>query len=238
MQEWCRAAFHDVNNKSFVVVNDFFAILTLVSVLVVVLETMQSLSGYHGFFVVIEYISVFFFSLEYIGRVIAADRPIKYIFSFFGIIDILAILPTYLGVANFTFLKSVRLLRVLRFLRILRLAKLMRLPKKNDMEDHGHDALFGVTIQIYAVTLFTVVLLSATMMWFFEGSREVFANIPQAMIWSMKVVLGGIGQEAPETLGGQFVVIATRFSGLILFSLLISITGGFVRKILLGAEDK
>jgi hypothetical protein len=75
------------------------------------------------------------------------------------------------------------------------------------------------------------------MIWFFEGHREVFMSIPVAMIWSSKVLMGGIPQAMPETFQGEFVTITTRFMGLVLFSLLISIIGGSVKKILLGTDE-
>lgn len=237
-QDSLKGAFSDINSKHFVWLNDFFAILTIVSILGIVLETVDGLSEYKNIFLAMEYVSVFFFSLEYIGRAFTARKPFKYIFSFFGIIDIIAILPTFLGIANLTFLKSARLLRMLRFLRMIRLAKVLRMQKKrSDIEEHTHGSLFNLTLQIYILTLGTVLLISGTLIWLTEGHREVFANIPLAIIWSMKVLLGGVPQVMPQTIGGEIIAIFTRFMGLILFSMLISIVGGSVKRLLLGVDD-
>lgn len=233
-----QSAFSDVNSRYFILVNDFFAILTIISILVIVLETVDSLDKYKEIFLIFEYISVFFFSLEYIARIIAAKKPGKYIFSFFGIIDIVAILPTILGIANLTFLKSARLLRILRFLRMIRLAKVLRMKRKrDDLEEHTHQSLFSLTAQIYLLTLGSVLLVSGTLIWLFEGHREIFSNIPLAMIWSMKVLLGGVPQVMPQTIAGELITIFTRFMGLVLFSLLISIVGGSVKRVLLGPDE-
>ncbi len=238
VQKFCREIFNDVNSRYFLIVNDFFAILTIVSILAIVLETVDSLSKYSGIFLTIEFVTVFFFTLEYIGRIIAAKKPWSYIFSFFGLIDLISIVPTYIGIANLTFLKSARLLRMMRFLRMVRLTKLLRMKKAHsDIEEHGHDSLFSMTLQIYFLSMLSVILLSATLIWFFEGGRDVFANIPVSMIWSTKVLLGGVPQAMPNTISGEFVTIFTRFMGLILFSLLISIVGGSIKKLLLGSED-
>ncbi len=238
IREICYKAFNDVNSRTFVFVNDFFAILTIISVLVIVLETIQSFSVYADIFLYIEFGTVFFFSLEYIGRLIAAERPLKYAYSFFGLIDLIAIVPSFLGVINLTFLKSARLLRIMRFLRMVRLAKLVRMHKKQeDIENHGHNELFSLTMQIYVVAFVSAMLFSATMIWFFESEYVEFSNIPYAMIWSSKVLLGGVSQTMPHTVAGEIVVIATRFMGLILFSLLISIVGGSVKKLLLGSKE-
>ncbi len=235
--ELCHDAFHNIHSSYFGPVNDIFAFLTIVSVCGLVLETVHGLAQCTAVFLFIEYVTAFFFACEYIARIIATKRPLRYMFSFFGIVDLLAIVPTFLGIANFTFLKSVRLLRILRFLRMIRLAKLLRMKRTyEDIEKHGHDHLFSLTMQIYLVTLFTVILLSATMMWFVEGDRAVFANIPVAMIWSSKVLLGGISQAMPETIFGEIVAVLTRFMGLVLFSLLISIVGGSVARLLFGTE--
>lgn len=237
-QKMCRSAFGDVESRYFEPVNDFFAILTIVSVLAVVLETVEGLERYHDIFLFIEYFTVFFFSMEYLGRIIATRKPWGYVFSFFGLIDLLAIVPTYLGIANLTFLKSARLLRMLRFLRMVRLAKLLRMRRaRADIEEHAHNSLFRLTLQIYVLTLVCVILISATLIWLVEGDRVVFANIPLSMIWSSKVLLGGVPQVMPQTVSGEMVVIFTRFMGLVLFSLLISIVGGSVKKLLLGTEE-
>lgn len=238
VQKFCYEMFNDIGSRYFVPVNDFFAFLTIISIFAIVLETVDSLAKYRGIFLIIEYLTVFFFSLEYIGRIIATKKPWKYIFSFFGIVDLVAIVPTLLGIANFTFLKSARLLRMMRFLRMVRLTKLLRMQKvHSDVEEHGHNSLFAMTMQIYILTLLSVILISGTMIWFFEGSREVFMNIPVAMIWSSKVLLGGVPQAMPETFPGEFVTILTRFMGLILFSLLISIVSGSVKRLLLGVDE-
>ena len=77
--------------------------------------------------------------------------PIKYIFSFLGVVDLLAIAPTFLGLTNLTFLKSVRMLRILRFLRMGRLAKIARIGgKKHDLKDlEDYSSIYKMNIQIY-----------------------------------------------------------------------------------------
>lgn len=238
VQEFCRSAFSDVKSEYFVPVNDFFAFLTIISILGIVLETIEGFAPYKDVFLFIEFVTVFFFTLEYLGRIIAAKKPFDYMFSFFGFVDLISIVPTFFGLANWTFLKSTRFLRIVRFLRMIRLAKLLRTRKQHtDIEEHGHDKLFSITVQIYVLTLVSVILLSATFMWFVEGDREVFKNIPVSMIWSSKVLLGGVPQAMPDTYFGEFIVIITRFIGLALFGLLINIIGGSIKRLLLGAEE-
>ncbi|XLQ20296.1 MAG: ion transporter [Candidatus Moraniibacteriota bacterium] len=239
VQKFCKSAFSDVESQFFVPVNDFFAVLTIISILGIVLETVNKFSKYEDVFILIEFITVFFFSLEYIGRIIAAEKPWKYMVSFFGLIDLISIVPTFLGIANLTFLKSARLLRMMRFLRMIRLTKLLRMQKQHvDIENHGHDSLFRLTMQIYILALVSVILISATLMWFFEAeSHEAFVNIPIAMVWSSKVLLGGVPQVMPNTITGEIITIITRFMGLVLFGLLISIVGGTTKRLLIGSDE-
>ena len=122
--------FYNFESKRFLVVNNFFALLTLVSILAIILETVHSLAPYQILFETVEYVTVFFFTLEYLGRIIANRKDaLSYMFSFFGLIDLLSIVPSYVGIANLTFLKSARILRVLRLLLFIRLAILARLRK-------------------------------------------------------------------------------------------------------------
>jgi len=237
MQKTLHKIFYDTSSPAYVRVNDFLAFLTILSILGIVLETVDRLEQYRLVFLVIEYGTVFFFLLEYIGRIIAADVAWKYMTSFFGIIDLVAILPTLLGFGNFTFLKSARILRIVRFLRMVRLAKVARLKRHHDDQaTHGLASFFTLTTQIYFMTLLSAITIGGSLMWFLEGYRSVFANIPLAMIWSAKVLLGGTPQAVPDTVFGEFVVIALRFTGLVLFGLLINIIGGGVKRLLFGTK--
>ena len=127
--KWLKNAFTDYQSPLYMKVNNFFALITLVSVFFISLETVESLQPYMGLFKVIEWITVILFSFEYAGRIIAEKRKFKYIFSFYGLVDLIAVIPTYFGLANFSFLKIARITRVLRFLRMIRLVKMMRIQK-------------------------------------------------------------------------------------------------------------
>lgn len=123
---FCHKAFYGTNTKLFNVVGDVLSIIIIISVLSIILEWISALSAYHYLFNVIEYVSVAIFTIEYLGRVIGAEKKKDYIFSFWGLIDLLAILPTFLQLANLTLLKLVRALRILRFARTFRLVELLK----------------------------------------------------------------------------------------------------------------
>lgn len=238
LQKKTAEIFYDVESRYFLIVNDVLATLTILSVLSIVLETVPALANYTFYFNSIEYISVAFFTLEYIGRIIANKKDYKsYIFSFYGLIDLLAILPTYVGLTNLTFLKTVRILRILRLLRMMRLAKVARLERKKlrDIEDYTH--LYRLNIKIYFFALFSAIILFGTFIYIIEESDPVFSSIPLGMLWASKVIMGGIAQQIPSTPIGEIVAILTRFTGLILFGLLIVMVGNPIRRFLFGSEE-
>lgn len=245
MKTFLHTIFYNQRSRAFVVVNDFFAVLTLVSIAGVVLETVPSLAmdaSWARGFRIVEWVTVGFFTLEYVARFVAAPRKLAYVTSFFGIVDLLAIVPTYFGLANFTFLKSVRILRIMRFLRMLRMVKVVRASAADTGKDahrdpeHAAHSEHGMSVRIYFATLFSAVLLSATALWFVESAQSVAANIPVAMLWSAKVLLGGASQAQPVTAAGEIVIIITRFAGLALFGLLINVIGVSLKRLLFGSE--
>ena len=226
--------FHDPQSRGFFIVNDTLAFLTIISVLAIALESVESLAAYRPLFITIEYVTVGAFTLEYLARICAYGSRARFVyaFGFFGIIDLLAVLPSYLSIANLTFLKATRILRILRFLRMLRLAKLLRRTTQRARTD-----VSSLNVQIYFFALASVVTIFGALLYVAEGNQLAASNIPLAMIWTAKVIMGGVTQAAPTTLAGDLIIIATRFCGLLLFGLLIHIMGGAVRWALFGSRD-
>jgi voltage-gated potassium channel len=218
-------------SKYFVLSNDTLALATVVSVFAIVLETVPSFSSYHAVYIGIEYIATVLFTLEYVARFIGAKHKLTYVFSFFGLVDLLAILPTYFGLGNYTFLKTVRSLRIIRLLRIVRLTRLSHLKKKE-----GTSSLYTLNIQIYAIALGTAVLILGTLFYIFEGDQSYAQDIPSGMYWVFKAIIGGISYPQPVTTGGTAVLILARFCSMILLGLMMSLVGTIMRKILIGSE--
>ncbi len=229
-------ALENPADKHFSRVNDFLAFLVLLSVLSISLESVASLEKYQRIFLSIEYLTVFFFTLEYIVRL--AKKRAAYAFSFFGFIDLISVLPSLLGLGNFTFLKSVRVLRILRFLRVLRLAKLSRQIKDKALREQEKAAAEKLKVEIYFFSLFFAIILFGFLMYAAEGYRAQFANVFLAALWASKVILGGVSQHMPETIFGEIITVSARFVGLLLFGLLIAVVGSFVNNVLFGREEK
>jgi voltage-gated potassium channel len=232
MKVFLYQVFVNQNSRKYRLVNDFLAFLTIVSIVSVVLETVPSLSPYSVIFLYTEWFAVFFFSLEYIFRTWASQPKWKYSISFFGIIDLVSILPTFLGLGNFTFLKSARALRIVRMLRMFRLAKLSR--KENTRgETMG---VLSLNVVIYFFTLLLALLFTGTLMFISGETQSAFESIPSGMWWSLKVFMAGIPVAEPVTVLGELFFVVTRFIGLLLLGLLIGVVGNVFKVMVLGEK--
>lgn len=225
--------FENPQDRYFSIVNDIFAIATIVSVLVIVLETVSSFSKYHSLFLIIEWTTVALFTLEYIARLWVAKPRRGYYMSFFGIIDLIAILPSFIGLANFTFLKSARVVRIIRFLRIVRLTKLSRVRGKDAEETLG---VLGFNILIYAAALIFILLLIGVLLHVFVSTPEHYWSIPGGMYWAFSVFLGGLPAPIPPGTAGTTIFIIAKFCGMALFGLLIGIVGKLFNDWILGKK--
>jgi voltage-gated potassium channel len=202
------------------------AIITLVSVGAVALETVTALTAYYPIFIAVEYIAVGIFTVEYVTRVALAEKPLRYVFSFFGLIDLIAILPSYLGLANLTFLKAARAVRIIRLLRILRLAKFAQIKRRKN----AAQSLYTLNLEIYFFTLTFVTLILGTLFYLFEQTHA--ESIPGGMYWTLRAILGGITYPQPETIAGTVTLILARFTSMILLGMLLGLVGVMVRKLL------
>lgn len=226
-----REIFDNPEAPYFGLLNNFLAVVTLIAVAIVALETVASLSVYQHFFLGLEYCAVAIFGGEYVARLYLAKNRWGYIFSFFGIIDLVAIIPSLLGISNLTFLKAARAVRIIRLLRMLRLAKFTKIKKKK----HAAQSLYKINLEIYIVTLGGTVLLLGALFYIFEHGGAA-KDIPSGMYWALRVILGGISYPQPETLGGTVTIILARFTSMLLLGMLMSLIGTMLRKLLIGSE--
>jgi hypothetical protein len=120
---------------------------------------------------------------------------------------------------------------------MLRLAKIMRAQgqRQRDLEDYRN--IYRLNVGIYFFALFSALTLFGTFIYIVEGSNPAFASIPLGMLWSAKLLLGGVTQIEPATVFGEIISVAARFTGLVLFGLLIAIVGSAATKLLFGSTD-
>lgn len=177
----------------------------LLSVLVVVLESVPDISqNYHDLFYGIEWGFTILFSIEYMIRVWISPKPYKYILSFWGLIDLLSVLPTYLGLffGGYHYLLVVRIFRLLRIFRILKLVRFS--SEANTLIIALKASLYKVTI--FFLTVLTFVILLGTLMYVVEGKTNGFTSIPQSIYWAViTITTVGYGDIVPHTVLGKFV---------------------------------
>ncbi|AWW31113.1 ion transporter [Echinicola strongylocentroti] len=192
----------DAASKRFDVV---LLVAILGSVTVAILDSVSELHQAYGtVFYLLEWGFTLLFTIEYLLRVWLSRRTLGYVLSFYGIVDLLAILPTYLSlvVANSHFLAVVRALRFLRVLRVLKLGRYLREAQVLT------DALYNsrLKIQVFLGSVVTIVLVMGTVMFFIEGPESGFTSIPTAMYWAIVTLTTvGYGDISPATPLGQFM---------------------------------
>ncbi len=222
--------FYQKETKIFYLTNLFLSILTFISIIVISLETVNSLKEYKNLFFIFEIIVAFIFFLEYIGRILGTKEKKKYIFSFYGIIDLISFLPVFFGIFNLLFLKSVRFLNFLNIIRILRVIRFLKINEYNFKKED----IDKINLKIYFIFLLIFSFISASLIWFFEEQQsEKFENIPSSFLWSLKVLMGGVNQEIPTTLSGEIILIITRFFGILLFAIMINLVFNLFTKFFL-----
>jgi voltage-gated potassium channel len=176
----------------------------LLSILVVILDSVPSIAARHGkLFNVLEWGFTLLFSIEYLARLYCVQRPLRYARSFFGIIDLLSVLPTYLALL----VPEAHLfidVRVLRLLRIFRVFKLMGFVSEYQALGRAL-AASRRKILVFLTFVLMVVLIMATIMVVVEGPQNGFTSIPTAMYWAVSTITTvGFGDITPKTDVGRF----------------------------------
>jgi len=227
------------HSKYFAPVQFFLAFITILSIVSIILETVQDLGKFSQIFLVIELVTTTIFSIEYLCRIYIAPNKVKYILSFWGLLDLVCILPTFLDIGNLTFLKSVRSLKVLRLVRTLRIAKISR-SYLEDREKAKTQADFNkLNIGIYFLALTFIVTIFGSIFYMVNDRTGVYSNIPSAMLITLKILIGGLSLALFNgDLIDDAISIIISFMGLIMLGLLISIVGGVVNQWLLGGEHE
>lgn len=202
-----RQWLHEVIFEADTPLGRFFDILLIMaiiaSVIVVMLESVGSLDARFGkLFDTLEWIFTVLFTLEYFARIISLKKPLYYIRSFYGIIDLLSVLPTYLSLF-FSGTQALMVLRIMRLLRIFRVLKLVRfLSEANRLFDALRSSMPKITVFIVGVMCINLIV--GTLMYIVEGGQNGFDSIPRSIYWSIVTMTTvGYGDIAPATVMGQ-----------------------------------
>jgi voltage-gated potassium channel len=189
-------------------------IVIISSIVFVMLESVESIdSKIHNFLNIAEWVVTILFTIEYIARIIAVRKPAKYIFSFYGIIDLLATIPKYLSLilAGSHSLVALRALRLMRVFRILKLARYI------GASTNFVRALKASRVRILVFLSFVIILciILGTIMYLIENEMDSgFTSIPESVYWAIVTLTTvGYGDIAPVTPLGQAIAALIMIIG-------------------------
>lgn len=187
--------------------------MIIASVVLVILESVSSIyNTYPQFFHSAEWFFTIIFTIEYLLRVYSSPHPIKYMTSFFGVIDLLAILPTYMGLIfdQPNFLLTIRALRLVRMFRVFKLGRYLKeaaiLVQALQMSIHKIAVFFGAVL--------TLVLILGSLLYMIEGEENGYTSIPQSVYWAIVTITTvGYGDIAPATVLGKTLASIAMLTG-------------------------
>jgi len=188
-------------------------ILIVISVITLMLSTVEGLNTrYANLINLTEWMVTGLFTLEYLARIIVLKKPSRYIFSFWGVIDLLATIPKYLALffVGANYLSVLRALRLVRVFRILDLAPYIG-------ESHNLTAALRASkakILVFLVAVISLSIVLGTVMYWVEGPQHGFTSIPKSVYWTIVTMTTvGYGDIAPETGTGQLIASIVMILG-------------------------
>lgn len=211
-QRWYEIIF-EADTKEGRLYNVVLLVCILASVAIIVLESVPDIREEYGTILrALEWMFTIIFSIEYIARIWTVEKKNKYVFSFFGIIDLLSVLPSYLALF-ISGTQSLMVIRSLRLLRIFRIFKLSRYVGEGQnlaraMKSSQHK------ITVFLVFILTSVIIAGTIMYMVEGPEHGFTSIPKSIYWAIVTMTTvGYGDIAPQTAFGQTIASVIMIMG-------------------------
>ncbi|XOV94032.1 MAG: ion transporter [Bacteroidota bacterium] len=200
------------------------------SILMVTLESVRELNQRFGeIFAVLEWVFTILFSIEYTLRIFILKKPLKYVFSFLGIIDFLALVPTYLSlfVTGGAYLVVIRAIRLLRIFRILKLSRYL-----SEAQLLGNALIASkYKLMVFIGTVMSVTLIMGTLMYVIEGAENGFTSIPRSLYWCIVTITTvGYGDIAPQTVIGQTLASILMLMGYAIIAVPTGIVTGELMK--------
>jgi voltage-gated potassium channel len=185
----------------------------VVSVMAVFLESVASIREQHGPALrALEWTITILFTIEYVLRLSSVGKPARYATSFFGIVDLLAIIPTYLSL----FIAGTQSLIVIRALRLLRVFRVLKLAQFLGEAHMLYAALRSSSrkIVVFLGTVVTLVMIVGAAMYLIEGPDNGFTSIPLSVYWAIVTMTTvGYGDLAPQTVPGKFLASVVMILG-------------------------
>lgn len=208
---------HEIIFEADTPIGKFFDLILIIciilSIIAVMLESVEDIASQMGpILKIAEWVFTIMFTVEYLLRIYCIGKPSKYIKSFYGIIDLLAILPTYVSlfVVGTHYLIVIRALRILRVFRILKLAQYL-----------GEAALLSTAIKasgrkifVFIFTVIILVTILGSFMYLIESKENGFTSIPRSIYWAIVTLTTvGYGDISPQTPLGQALASIVMITG-------------------------
>ncbi len=203
----------EAETKSGKIFDEVLLGIISLSIVVVMLDSVEDISAKYGAYLyVLEWIITIVFTFEYILRIIIVDKPLRYIFSFYGIIDLLSTLPTYLSLI-FVGAQGLVVIRALRLLRIFRIFKMPRhLGESQAIITALKNSKQKILVFLFAVLM--IVIIIGTAMYLIESPESGFTSIPRSIYWAIVTLTTvGYGDIAPQSAIGQIIASIVMILG-------------------------
>ena len=188
-------------------------ILVLLSVLTIMLETVQDYYVSHSkLFYILEWMFTGIFTIELALRLYSAPKKLSYLFSFYGLIDVISVIPTYLA----TVLPGAQAFIIIRALRLLRVFRILKLSQYTNAGSQLKQAIYSSRTKIIVFIFFviTLVTIMGTGMYYIEGPKNGFTSIPTSIYWAIVTMTTvGYGDITPLTTLGKFLSAALMITG-------------------------
>jgi voltage-gated potassium channel len=213
LREKLRKIIFESNTRAGKLFDEVLIICIFASVIAVMLDSVSSIAEKYGRpLYVLEWFFTIIFTIEYILRLATVSRPLKYATSFFGVVDLLTVIPTYLDLLfpGARFLLVIRILRVLRIFRVLKLTRYM--GEAEFIVTALRASMQKITVFLFAIL--TVVVILGSMMYIVEGTEHGFHNIPLSVYWAIVTLTTvGYGDMSPQTPLGQAISVVIMIVG-------------------------
>lgn len=204
-----RARLHEVIFESNTTAGKVFDIFLLISIIasiaIVMLDSISYLHvRYEKEFYILEWAFTILFTIEYFLRLICIKKPLRYVFSFLGLVDLLSILPMYLSI----FLAGAQSLLVFRALRLLRIFRIFRLSHFLSEMSFLREAVKSAAkkISIFMLVVIAIVIILGSVMYIVETDQSGFTSIPQSIYWAIVTITTvGYGDMTPESTAGKLI---------------------------------
>lgn len=212
-RERCRLVIFHSTRPAEKLFDVMLILAIIISVITVMLASVQSIRLEYGSLLYsLEWVFTGLFTLEYFVRIYVSKKPLRYIFSFFGIVDLLSILPTYVDLIfpGAHYLMLFRALRVLRVFRVLKMVQFV--GEANQL--YAAIKASARKIIVFVMAVVTMVLILGSIMYLIEGPKNGFTSIPKSVYWAIVTLTTvGYGDISPQTPVGQMFASLIMITG-------------------------